>query len=105
MAGSVDGEPATGSTFALMGSAFVVTGIAQGLGETVEVVIDAVGQAGKASVKVAKSSFDKLGVSVGTAVQAVKVSTGTVLVASGKVLAFVPNAAGEALLHQERVPG
>ncbi|MGO4151780.1 hypothetical protein [Cupriavidus sp. YAF13] len=105
VAGSTGGAgPVQGSLLAGMGSAFVVSGIAQGGKDTVEVILDSVSTAGKASVKVAKSGFEKLGVSVGATVNAVADSTGTVLVVSGKVLAFIPNSVGEALLYRERVP-
>lgn len=105
VAGSTGGAgPVEGSLLAGMGSAFVVSGIAQGGKDTVEVILDSVSTAGKASVKLAKSGFEKLGVSVGATVNAVADSTGTVLVVSGKVLAFIPNTIGEALLYRERVP-
>lgn len=105
VAGSAGGAgPVQGSTLAGIGSAFVVSGITQGGQDTVELILDAVSGAGKVSVKVAKSGFEKLGVSVGATVQAVTESTGTLLVASGKVLAFIPNAPDEALLRHERVP-
>jgi hypothetical protein len=40
---------------------------------------------------------------VGSAVEVVAVSTGSLLVASGKAIAFIPNEIGLALLHQSRV--
>jgi hypothetical protein len=42
---------------------------------------------------------------VGTTVQVVAESTGTLLIALGKLLAFIPNTVGEALLYNEQVPG
>ncbi len=102
--GSIAKGPVTASALASMGSTLVVSGIVQGSGEMVSVILDAVGNAGKLSVQISKSAFEKLGVSVGATVNAVTQSTGVVLVASGKVLAFIPNTLGEALLHHERVP-
>jgi len=103
--GSVEkGGPITASAMAGMGSAFIVSGVAQGSGEVISVILNAVGNAGKLSVQISKSAFEKLGVSVGATVNAVTQSTGVVLVASGKVLAFIPNTVGEALLHRERMP-
>ena len=40
---------------------------------------------------------------VGTVVACSVIGTGVVLSAAGQVLAFVPNALGQALLHNERV--
>lgn len=54
------------------------------------------------SVKTASDLAHAAGVSVGSAVQVVAESTGHVLVASGKVLAFIPNELGRALLHHSR---
>ena len=39
----------------------------------------------------------------GAMVEVVTESSGTILVTSGKVLAFIPNALGEALLSQQRL--
>jgi hypothetical protein len=54
------------------------------------------------SVRTASELGQAIGVSVGSAVQVVAESTGHVLVASGKVLAFIPNELGRALLHHSR---
>jgi hypothetical protein len=104
VAGSTEGNPLAGASAAGVGSAFVVAGIAQGGGESVDVILDAVGAAGKLSVKISKSAAQSLGLSVGTTVHVVSEATGTILVASGKVLAFIPNKVGEALLSQTRLP-
>lgn len=103
--GSADGEASLGATLAVTGSSFVVSGIAQLSADTTEIILDAASGAGKVSVHVATSAVRGLGISTGAAVQAVAASTGTVLLASGKVLAFIPNTLGQALLHHERVPG
>ncbi|WP_256079219.1 hypothetical protein [Massilia sp. YIM B04103] len=106
VAGSAHGsEGASVGVAALgVGSAYVVSGIAQGVGDTVEILLSAVGSAGKLSVKVTGKTLGAIGVSVGTSVQVLSETTGTVLVASGKVLAFIPNEIGQALLNQSRLP-
>lgn len=104
VAGSTKGESLAGPSLAGIGSAYVVSGIVQGGGESVEVILDAVGAAGKLSVKLSRSAAQSLALSTGTAVRVVSETTGTVLVASGKVIAFIPNKLGEALLSQARVP-
>jgi hypothetical protein len=58
----------------------------------------------KVSVAMSKSASEAVGVSVGTTVTAVSETLGTALVVSGKVLAFIPNEMGKALLFQSRMP-
>ena len=99
------GGPITASALASMGSTFIVSSvIVQGSEEVVSVILNAAGNAGKLSVQISKAAFQKLGVSAGATVNAVTQSTGVALVASGKVLAFIPNTVGQALLHHEGVP-
>lgn len=93
-----------GSKIAILGGAYVLIGIAQGTKETVELVFDSASNAGEFSIRMTRSAFERARVSIGTKVEAVTESTGVVLVASGKVLAFVPNAVGDALLHNSLVP-
>lgn len=100
-----EGGPSGGVALSAIGGAYIVSGVFE-LGQgSVEVVLDAVKGAGKLSVKVAKSAVATAETSVGTAVQVSTEATGTLLVASGKVLAFIPNTVGEALLYHSRVPG
>jgi hypothetical protein len=101
--GSTKGEPLDGLGLSGAGGAFVVSGIVQGAGETADVILDAVGTAGKISVKLSKSAVQSLALSTGTAVRVISETTGTTLVASGKVIAFIPNKLGEALLAQARL--
>ncbi|MQA23036.1 hypothetical protein [Rugamonas rivuli] len=102
--GNGDSGPAAGSAAVVIGGAYVVSGVAQSVAGGVEVVLTSVGSAAKLSVKLAGKTVDAIGLSVGTTVQVVSETTGTLLVASGKVLAFIPNALGEALLSQKRLP-
>jgi len=101
---SVANGPIAASRLAGMGSVFIVEGITEGSGKMVSVILNAAGNAGKLSVQISKAAFQKLGVSAGATVNAVTQSTGVALVASGKVLAFIPNTVGQALLHHEGVP-
>lgn len=96
--------PLGGSVLGVTGSVYLVTGIVQGAGDIVEVLIAGVGSAGKFSVKLAGKAIEGVGLSVGTTINIVAESTGTLLVVSGKVLAFIPNTLGEALLSQSRLP-
>lgn len=96
--------PAAGSGAVVLGGAYVVSGVGQSVADGVEVVLTSVSSAAKLSVKLAGKTADAIGLSVGTTVQVVSETTGTLLIASGKVLAFIPNALGEALLSQKRLP-
>jgi hypothetical protein len=97
-------EPLAGSVLGITGSVYLVTGIVQGAGDVVEVLISGVGSAAKFSVKIAGKAINTVGLSVGTTIRVVSEATGTLLVVSGKVLAFIPNTVGEALLSQSRLP-
>lgn len=57
----------------------------------------------RASVKVMGRATRGVSVVAGTAVVVSVIGTGVVLSAAGEVLAFVPNAVGRALLHNERL--
>ncbi len=101
--GSINRQPLAGPSLAGIGSAYVVGGIVQGAGESVEVTLDTVGATGALSVKLSKSAVQSFALSTGTAVRVISETTGVVLVASGKVIAFIPNKLGEALLSQARL--
>lgn len=106
VAGSGRGDSglAEGSITMVTGGAFVVSGIVQGVAGGVEILLSSVSSAAKLSVKISGKAVDAIGLSVGTTVQVISETTGTLLVASGKVVAFIPNALGEALLSQKRLP-
>ena len=57
----------------------------------------------RASIKVLGRAANGASVAVGTAVTVSVIGSGVVLSAAGEVLAFVPNALGRALLHNERL--
>jgi hypothetical protein len=57
----------------------------------------------RASVKVMGRAANGVSAAVGTGVLVSAIGTGIVLSAAGEVLAFVPNAIGRALLHNERL--
>lgn len=99
-----DSGPAAGSMAVVVGGVYVVSGIGQSVADGVEVILTSVSSAAKVSVKLAGKTASAIGLSVGTTVQVVSETTGTLLVASGKVVAFIPNALGEALLSQKRLP-
>ena len=103
--GSGDGNPGLGLSAIGVGSAFIVTGIVEGAGDSVQVVLKGVGNSVAATINVSKSAAQSLALSVGTTVQLSAEASGTVLIASGKVIAFIPNELGKALLGQTRITG
>lgn len=66
-------------------------------------VLERASDGARASVKVMGRAANGAGASVGTAVLVSVIGSGVVLSAAGEVLAFVPNAIGRALLHNERL--
>lgn len=66
-------------------------------------VLERASDGARASIKLGAQAAGGLSVVAGTAVLVTAMSTGWVLSAAGQAIAFVPNAIGAALLHNERV--
>ena len=92
------------SALPLVGSAYVVSGVVELSAKVVELILTSATSGVKLSVKLTGKTLQGIGVSVGNTVEFTAHASGTMLVASGKVLAFIPNAVGEALLSQKRLP-
>lgn len=101
--GSTDGNPLGASAFFALGSLIVVVGIGTVVGETVSVILQNTVDGSKAVIQASTSVVKEIGISTGSAIQAIAGSTGYTLIASGKILAFVPNELGKALLFQSRL--
>lgn len=108
---SSQGQNAVNNSMAVVAGGFLITAMSA-QGASVNLILTPVNaasntasNAAKVSVTMAESAAKAVGVSVGTAITAVSEGTGTSLIATGKVLAFVPNAAGEALLARAKMPG
>lgn len=67
------------------------------------VVLERVSDGAVASVEITGRAASAVGAGVGTLVSCSVIGTGVILLSAGQVLAFVPNALGQALLHNERV--
>lgn len=101
----------------LNGSAVLVGGSLYTFAAGGAMVVASIEVVGDASVVVLKGSLDGVSASVrlsgeaahqaslvaGASVEVVAISTGYILVTAGRVLAFVPNELGRALLHSSRV--
>ena len=66
-------------------------------------VLERASDGARASVKLSAQAAGGLSVAAGTAVLVTAMSTGWVLSAAGRAIAFIPNEIGSALLHNERV--
>lgn len=71
-------------------------------GEGAVIVLRGASNAVETSAKVSGEALQASGVVVGSSVRVVAESTGYALIASGRLLAFVPNEVGRALLHDAR---
>jgi len=117
---AANSDTTNASDNASMASAIVLVGSMSVLAAAGEIVIDKVedvadgsilvlksaatsaSAAATASVKLSQKAMQGLSLMAGTVVKVVAVSTGHMLVLSGKAIAYVPNAAGNAILHHSK---
>ena len=86
------------------GSQFVVTGI-EVSGDVAKLALEGVGSAVRTVADVSATVAGAASVGVGTSVQVIAESTGTALIAGGRLLAFLPNELGRSLLFHARHTG
>lgn len=92
-----------GSMSMLAASGEVIDKSVEVVGDGAIVVLKGASEGAAASVKLSAQAAKGLSVAAGTVVNVVAISTGHVLVASGKAIAFIPNEIGMSLLHQSKV--
>lgn len=107
VAGSAVGASATTAValpaaLSVGGSTLAVVAVEASVDGTVY-VLERASDGARASIKVAGRVADGASKAVGTSVLVTVIGSGVVLSAAGEVLAFVPNAIGRALLHNERL--
>lgn len=93
----------TGSVLTVSGAGALVVESVEVAGESVVVVLKAVGDGSKATVQFSGKALEGVSVVAGTTVSVVAMSAGAALVVSGQVIAFIPNEAGKVLMHHSRV--
>jgi hypothetical protein len=93
----------TGSLSALAASGTVVVDSIEASGDASMIVLAGASDAAQATVRLSSRAARATSLAVGESVNVVATSTGYLLVTSGKVLAFIPNQTGKALLHNSRV--
>jgi hypothetical protein len=92
-----------GSMMAIAASGQAVVKTVQAVGDGSIVVLRGASDAATASIKLSAQAARELSIATGTVVSVVAMSTGYMLVASGKALAFIPNEIGASLLHHSQV--
>jgi hypothetical protein len=92
-----------GSLSALAASGTVLVDSVEAAGDASVLVLAAASGAGQATVRISGRAAREASLVAGASVRVVAMSSGCLLVAAGKVLAFFPNEIGKALLHQSRV--
>ena len=102
---SASGLVVTGSMQTLAASGQVVVGSLEVSGEAALLVLRGVAGSVEASVKVSAELAGALGIGVGTVLTVVAETAGYALSAGGRLIAYLPNEATQALLHQSRVDG
>ena len=92
-----------GSMSMLVASGQVVVASVETVGEGIVIVLKGASEAGGASIQMSTQAAKGLSLAAGTVVNVVALSTGHMLVLSGKAIAFIPNELGKTLLHHSKV--
>jgi hypothetical protein len=92
-----------GSLSAVAASGTVVVASVETAADASVVVLAGASDAAQATVRLSGRAAREASLVAGALVSVVATSTGCLLVVSGKVLAFIPNEIGKALLHHSRV--
>jgi hypothetical protein len=100
---SLEGKPLEASVALGLGGMFTVVAVAEGASEAVLLTIKGVEAGSTLVVKASTAAVRGASVGVGASLRVVAESTGYALMASGQLLAFIPNAIGQALLYQSQV--
>ncbi len=93
--------PVIGSTYILHGATELTVASIKTAGEVSTAAFKASGGAATFSVEMSKEMADGASLAVGKVVNVVALSTGHILEATGKVIAFIPNEVGKAILLEK----
>ncbi|MGH8854770.1 MAG: hypothetical protein ACREWI_10880 [Telluria sp.] len=99
---NLSGVVVAGSVLTVAATGSVVVASVKTVGDGLEVVLENVADASRATVRLSGRVAGGVSLAAGAALEVVTASTGVVLVLSGKAIAFLPNEAGKALLHHAR---
>ena len=92
-----------GGLDSVAGAGRLVVASVETAGDASVVVLTTAGKASQATIALSGRGARDASLVVGASVELVALSTGYLLVTAGRVLAFVPNEAGKALLHSSRI--
>lgn len=92
-----------GSLLCVTGSAEFVVESSVVVASGVVIVMKGASDAASVTVQLSGEGLRQLGLVSGAILHATAVSTGHILISAGKVIAFIPNEIGKALLHHARV--
>jgi hypothetical protein len=87
---------------AAAGGELVVRGVESSAHGTI-CVLERVSDGARVILELAGRGIGNASLAVGTVITATAIGAGTVLSAAGEVIAFVPNAVGQSLLHNQRL--
>ncbi len=91
-----------GSMSVLAGASNVVVASVEAVGDGVVVVLKGASDASRTTLRFSTKAAREASLVAGSAVSVTVIASGYLLVAAGKVLAFIPNEAGKALIHHSR---
>jgi len=91
------------STLVLAGPSLLTVVAVQASADGAVWIVEQASSGARAVIHLAGSAVGASLVAVGTTAQAVTMSAGTLLIASGEVIAFIPNQVGRRLMHHERI--
>ena len=100
--GGKNGVAGASLILAASGAVFVVKAV-EASASGIVYVLERTSDGARVSVEVLGKAASGASAAIGTTVTVSAIGAGTLLVASGQTLAFIPNALGQALLHNERV--
>lgn len=89
-----------GASVVTAGASLVVRSV-EVSGNVTVLVLERVTDGVRSSVRISGRVAERASIVAGTALSVATVASGTMLIASGEVIAFVPNELGRALLHNE----
>ena len=100
--GAVSAAAALPAALVVSGAVLTVKAVEVSARGTV-IVLESASDAATVSVQVASAAAGGLALSVGATVVTTVIASGVLLSAAGEAIAFIPNAIGRALLHNERL--
>ncbi|WP_157315372.1 hypothetical protein [Chitinibacter sp. GC72] len=102
---SLQGKPIEASAALGLGSGLTIIGLSTVGAEVITVTVENAADGSRYLIRLSGKAVQELGLAVGSSIKAVSETTGYALIASGKLVAFIPNEIGQALLGQSKVSG